>query len=273
MKALNIKGVAKSYETVRKDDRVLALSRVDLEIQPKSFVSLVGPSGCGKSTLLQLMAGLMEATEGEIWYGRERVAGRPARGLLYVFQQYTLSLFPWRTVLENVMFGPENQSDFRKRRKEIEERCRDYIARVGLSGCEEKYPWQLSGGMQQRVAIARALVFRPEVLLMDEPFSAVDAFTRAELQDLLLELWQEFELTIVFVTHDIEESVYLSQRVLLMGGSPGRLVEERLVALPYPRNQLATRQDNQYLEVRQHLMKRIATMRSVVREGSEDSNG
>jgi len=195
---LHVRGLRKSYAAA--GGTTVALNGVDLAIEAGSFVSIIGPSGCGKSTLLQIMAGLIAPTSGEVLFGTARVQDPPP-DVVYVFQQYTRSLFPWKTVERNVAFGLENKGTLS--RDEIAARTRDMIGLVKLTGFERHYPWQLSGGMQQRVAIARALACRPAVLLMDEPFSAVDALTRAGLQELLGSLWRELGLTVVFVTHDV----------------------------------------------------------------------
>ena len=194
-----------------------ALEDVTLDIEAGSFTSIVGPSGCGKSTLLQIVGGLIPPTGGEARL-KNRTVTAPPREAIYVFQQYDRSLFPWRTVCRNVGFGLEGSG---LGTRQIEERCAEYIDLVGLSGFENYYPHQLSGGMQQRVAVARALACGPEVLLMDEAFGSVDAQTRAGLQDLLLRLWREYRLTVLFVTHDIDEAIYLAERVLVLSESPG----------------------------------------------------
>jgi len=232
----------------------VALNGVDLDIAAGSFVSIIGPSGCGKSTLLQIMAGLTTATSGEVFCGTTRVQA-PPRDVVYVFQQYTRSLFPWRTVERNVAFGLENKGT--TSRDEIAARTREMIGLVGLTGFERHYPWQLSGGMQQRVAIARALACRPAVLLMDEPFSAVDALTRAGLQELLRTLWRELALTVVFVTHDVDEGVYLSGRIVALTRAPGTIAIDMAVELPEPRDQIATRALPAYLDYRARLLAQL----------------
>jgi NitT/TauT family transport system ATP-binding protein len=235
----------------------VALNGVDLAIEAGSFVSVIGPSGCGKSTLLQIMAGLATATSGEVFCGTTRVQ-EPPRDVVYVFQQYTRSLFPWRTVERNVAFGLENKGTKGKlSRDEIAARTREMIGLVRLTGFERHYPWQLSGGMQQRVAIARALACRPAVLLMDEPFSAVDALTRAGLQELLRALWRELALTVVFVTHDVDEGVYLSGRVVALTRAPGTIAIDIPIALPEPRDQIATRALPAYLDYRARLLAQL----------------
>lgn len=232
----------------------IALNGIDLDIAAGSFVSIVGPSGCGKSTLLQIMAGLSTPTAGEVFYGAERVVAPPP-DVIYVFQQYTRSLFPWKTVERNVAFGLENKPGMTK--AEIAQRTSELIGLVKLTGFERHYPWQLSGGMQQRVAIARALACRPAVLLMDEPFSAVDALTRAGLQELVRKLWRELELTVIFVTHDVDEAVYLSTRVVALTRAPGTIAMDVSVDLPPQRDQIETRALPAYLEHRARLLAQL----------------
>ena len=232
----------------------VALNGLDLDIEARGFVSIIGPSGCGKSTLLQIMAGLASPTAGDVFYGPSRVQDPPP-DVVYVFQQYTRSLFPWKTVERNVAFGLESKGTLS--RAEIAARTRDMIGLVKLTGFERHYPWQLSGGMQQRVAIARALACRPAVLLMDEPFSAVDALTRAGLQELLRSLWRELNLTVVFVTHDVDEGVYLSTRVVALTRAPGTIAIDMPIELPEPRDQIATRALPAYLDYRSGLLAQL----------------
>lgn len=210
------------------NNQVTAIQDVSLEVQTGEIVTLIGPSGCGKSTLLYLMGGFIEPTEGAIYVGGREVDG-PGRDRGIIFQEY--ALFPWKTVLGNVRFGLENIGYD----GDIETAARDHIEKVGLDGFEQSYPKELSGGMKQRVAIARTLAYEPEVLLMDEPFGAVDAQTREILQEDLLELWQELGTTIVFVTHDINEAAYLSQRVAVMTDHPGTIKE--VIDADYERSQ------------------------------------
>jgi NitT/TauT family transport system ATP-binding protein len=198
---------------------LVALSNVDFEVHAREFMVLVGPSGCGKSTLLDLVSGLSEPSSGVILIDGEPVAGPgPDRGI--VFQQY--ALFPWRTALSNIEFGLEAVGVPRRERRE---RARYYLSLVGLSGFEHRYPHQLSGGMKQRVAIARSLSSDPDILLMDEPFAALDAQTRETLQDELLRIWEKTGKTILFITHAIDEAVYLGQRVAVMTARPGRILD------------------------------------------------
>ena len=223
---------------------------VSFGVGEAEFVALIGPSGCGKSTLLHIVAGLSAPSSGGVRLRGEMVTA-PRPQMMFVFQQYTKSIFPWKTVLDNVCLAIKYR--LAGSRRDIEDRARAQLKLVGLDRYADFYPYQLSGGMQQRVAIARALARRPEILLMDEPFSALDAMMRAELQDLLLWLWGEFKFTIVFVTHDLDEALYLAQRVIVLSASPGSVAEVVDVALPYPRNQVETRQDPIYLTLRQRL--------------------
>ncbi|MCC6187549.1 MAG: ABC transporter ATP-binding protein [Anaerolineales bacterium] len=255
MAYLETHGVGKRFTLhERGGDQALALSEVSLAIERGTLVAIVGPSGCGKSTLLQIMAGLISASTGEVCLNGRPITAPPFE-VVYVFQQYTKSIFPWKTVWQNVAFGLQNRKGLDKTTLAVQ--CAEYIRLVDLAAFENHFPWQLSGGMQQRVAIARALACQPDVLLMDEPFSSVDAMTRAGLQDLLLRLWQEFSLTVVFVTHDVDEAVYLSQRVIVMSATPGRVVGDIPVPLAYPRDQLVTREAFEYIDLRRQLYQRI----------------
>jgi NitT/TauT family transport system ATP-binding protein len=249
---LSVHGVCKSFSG--QAGVTVALNGIDLEIERGSFVSIVGPSGCGKSTLLQIIAGLIDASGGSVALAGQRVT-EPPREMIYVFQQYTRSLFPWMTVERNVAFGLENRD--RLSREALDARTREIIALVRLNGFERHYPWQLSGGMQQRVAIARALACRPSVLLMDEPFSAVDALTRVGLQELLLRLWHELGLTVIFVTHDSDEAIYLSTRVVAMSRAPAAVALDLAIDLPRPRDQIATRALPGYLQFRARLLAQL----------------
>jgi NitT/TauT family transport system ATP-binding protein len=246
---IEARNVTKSFVSPRGD--TLALEDVSLDAEPGIFLSIVGASGCGKSTLLQILAGLVPATDGAVRVGGKPISG-PDPDIIYVFQQYTRSLFPWKTVRGNVRFGLEARE--RLPADEIDERVDEFLRLVKLEGFEKHYPWELSGGMQQRVAIARALVCRPRVLLMDEPFGAVDALTRAELQDLLLDVWRQFGLTIVFVTHDIEEAIYLSDRVVVLGPPPQGILADCTSDLPRPRHQIDTREAAAFLSLRHTLL-------------------
>jgi NitT/TauT family transport system ATP-binding protein len=236
---VRIRGVDKAFGTAA--DRTVALAAIDLEIPKGAFVSLIGPSGCGKSTLLRLIGDLTQPTAGTI-----EVNGKPAhrarldRDYGMVFQAPVL--FDWRTVQGNVELPLEVSSRDRASRAE---RARAMLALVELTGFERRYPWQLSGGMQQRVSIARALSFEPAILLMDEPFGALDEMTRERLNLELLRIWKQTGTTIVFVTHSIPEAVFLSTHVAVMSARPGRILEVIGVDLPQPRNDL-TREDERY---------------------------
>ncbi|MEK7364711.1 MAG: ABC transporter ATP-binding protein [candidate division NC10 bacterium] len=234
---------------------VVALGSVSFRVESGQFVSIVGPSGCGKSTLLQCIAGLSRPSAGRVLLHGREVTG-PPEGLILLFQEYNKSLMAWRSVLRNVRFGLENRSGMS--RPEMDAEARRYIELVGLKGFEAHYPWELSGGMQQRVAIARALVRRPEVMLMDEPFGSLDALTRIELEDALLRLWESLRATILFVTHDIEEAVYLSDRVYVLSCRPALVIEEIEVKLERPRHQLTTREDPRFIQARRHIFELIS---------------
>jgi NitT/TauT family transport system ATP-binding protein len=209
-------GLTKVFETDA-DKPVVALNGIDLEIRQDEFVSIVGPSGCGKSTLLYLLGGFLKASDGEILVDAKPVRGPgPDRGV--VFQHF--ALFPWKTVLGNVEYGLAERGLPKAERRDI---ARRYIAMVKLTGFEDAYPNRLSGGMQQRVALARTLACKPQVLLMDEPFGALDAQTRHVLQEELLEIWQREKKTVLFITHDVREAVLLSDRVVVMTARPGRI--------------------------------------------------
>jgi ABC-type nitrate/sulfonate/bicarbonate transport system ATPase subunit len=223
---IEIDGLSKRFGA----DAPLVLDRIDLAIDHNAFVALLGRSGCGKSTLLNLVAGLLEPTDGEI-----RVKGRPVtgpgEGKGMVFQQH--ALFPWLSAQGNVEFGSKSR---RVAPDERRARARELLELVGLRGFEDRYPAELSGGMQQRVAIARALALDPDILLMDEPFGALDEFTRIEMQDELLRVWSSRKKTVVFVTHSIWEALVLADRVVVLASSPGRIAEEFEVDLPRPRS-------------------------------------
>ena len=204
---------------------------VSLDIHRREFVSIIGPSGCGKSTFIRMVAGLDEASGGEILLDGKPVTGPgPDRGM--VFQGYTL--FPWRTVKQNVMFGLEMQS---RSSVAAEGTAREWLEMVGLSRFEDSYPHELSGGMKQRVAIARALANEPRILIMDEPFGALDALTRAKMQTYLLQIWKKVDITILFITHDLDEAAYLSDRILVLGVNPGGVREFIENPVPRPRTQ------------------------------------
>jgi NitT/TauT family transport system ATP-binding protein len=224
----------------------VAIAELEFAITTGEFVSIVGPSGAGKTTLLKCISGLLPPTSGDVRLSGQVVDRVPDR-LAMVFQDYSRSLFPWLTVGGNVDLPLGRQGLTRQdRRKRVEES----LNAVGLAGFAERHPWQLSGGMQQRVAIARALAYQPEILLMDEPFASVDAQTRAELEDLVLAVRERFAMTILFVTHDIDESVYLADRVLVLSRSPARVVADLETALPHPRDQIETKERGDFVHLR-----------------------
>ncbi len=224
MSLLSIRGVERRFDTT------LALQATDLDVAENDFITILGPSGCGKSTLLRIVAGLDRQTAGQVLLDGHAVQGPGAdRGM--VFQSYTL--FPWLNVLDNVCFGLRERGLPREQQLEV---AQGFIAQVGLKGFERHYPKQLSGGMQQRTAIARALANDPRILLMDEPFGALDHQTRELMQELLLGIWERQRKTVLFVTHDIDEAVFMGSRVVVMSARPGRIKLDRVVELPHPRH-------------------------------------
>ena len=221
---LSIRGVERRF------DQTLALQATDLDVAENDFITILGPSGCGKSTLLRIVAGLDVPTAGRVLLEGAPVTGPGAdRGM--VFQSYTL--FPWLSVLDNVCFGLRERGLPRGQQLDV---AQAFLGKVGLKGFEQHYPKQLSGGMQQRTAIARALANDPAILLLDEPFGALDNQTRALMQELLLGIWERARKTVLFVTHDIEEAIFLGSRVLVMTARPGRIKAEVAIDLPHPRH-------------------------------------
>jgi ABC-type nitrate/sulfonate/bicarbonate transport system ATPase subunit len=221
---LTVRGVERRFDTT------LALRATDLDVAENEFITILGPSGCGKSTLLRIVAGLDRPTAGEVQLDGRRIEGPGAdRGM--VFQSYTL--FPWLTVLDNVCFGLRERG--LPRAQQVEQ-AQAFLAQVGLKAFANHYPKQLSGGMQQRTALARALANKPRMLLMDEPFGALDHQTRELMQELLLGLWEAQRQTVLFVTHDIDEAVFMASRVVVMSARPGRIKLDRPVPLPHPRH-------------------------------------
>ena len=230
MADLVIRKLGKTYFDLYAGRHVTAVADVSLEIHTGEFVSIVGPSGCGKTTLLNMVAGFIPPSEGEILLGGREVKGPgPDRGV--VFQNF--ALFPWKTVLDNVAFGLKMRG---VPRQERERSAREFVALVGLTGAEARYPNELSGGMQQRVGVARALANSPDLLLMDEPFASVDAQTRMTLQEELTRIWEAKHTTVLFITHDVDEAVFLSDRVTVLSKSPGTVRAEIPIALPRPRS-------------------------------------
>jgi NitT/TauT family transport system ATP-binding protein len=252
---ISLRGVGKAF----KDGQVQAIRDISFDVAEGEFVSLVGPSGCGKTTLLRLIDGLIRADEGEVTVaGREP---RPGPDLAMVFQ--SARLMPWRSVIGNIEFALAVRG---LRRNERRDRAMALLGSVGLRDFANAYPHELSGGMQQRVGLARALAVEPKVLLMDEPFAALDAMTRETLRRELLQLWSRRRTAVVFVTHDIEEAIYLSQRVILLRPRPGRIDEIVDVRLPERRWEIDARILPEFVRLREHLWDRI---RNMVREGAE----
>jgi len=248
---LHVEHLKKDYQTAQ--ETVPAIGDLTFDVNRGELVCIVGPSGAGKTTLLKCVAGLLAPTSGLIELDGVRVSAPPQKMAL-VFQEYGRSLYPWLTVAGNVDLPLRNQGMPRDVRRSIVERTLDS---VGMAGTASKYPWQLSGGMQQRVAIARAVAYGPEILVMDEPFASVDAQTRADLEDLVRELWSSLGVTVLFVTHDIDESVYLAQRVLVLSHAPTSVQEDVTIDLPAERDQLNTRADPRFIALRTHIYAQI----------------
>lgn len=241
--ALELDGVSVSF------GEKTVIEAMDFSVDVGEFLCLVGPSGCGKTTLLRLMAGLMTPTEGEVRFNGARISS-PSLERAIVFQDYGRALLPWRTVSGNIALAMEA---LRIPVEEREQNIEALLKTTGLSHARDKFPNQLSGGMQQRVQIARCLAQKPKLMLMDEPFGALDAITRQSLQDEVLKLTREHGTTVVFITHDLEEAIYLGDRVIVLGANPGRILEEVEVGITHPRNQLTTREDPRFLAHRHHL--------------------
>jgi NitT/TauT family transport system ATP-binding protein len=248
---LKVEHLGKTYG--EGDDAVEAIGDLEFEVRENEFVCVVGPSGCGKTTLLKCMSGLLTPTRGEITLHDQRIDGPPERMAL-VFQEYGRSLYPWMSVRQNVAFPLRRKRLDKQAASVLVERA---VESVGLTGFLDRYPWELSGGMQQRVAIARALAYQPEILLMDEPFASVDAQTRADLEDLILEVRRQYGVTVVFVTHDIDESVYLGDRIVVLTPAPTKVQETLDVDLPSPRDQLETKEQPEFARLRAHVYRSI----------------
>ncbi|MGI5156503.1 ABC transporter ATP-binding protein [Microbispora sp. CA-102843] len=259
---LDVRGLKKVYEG--RGRSVEAVRDLTFGVASGELVCIVGPSGAGKTTLLRCVAGLLEASGGEVVLDGETVTG-PPRGMAVVFQEYGRSLFPWMTVWQNVELPLKEKKVPRAERRRLAE---ESLEAVGLADVAKAHPWQLSGGMQQRVAIARAIAYEPQILLMDEPFAAVDAQTRADLEDLVRSLWRRLGITVLFVTHDIDESVYLGQRVIVLSGSPTVVLEEVAVDLPGERDQLTTRSLPRFAELRSHVYELVQRAKRGHRPGS-----
>jgi NitT/TauT family transport system ATP-binding protein len=248
---LEIREVAKSYGTG--EQATEAIRRVSFTVTEGEFICVVGPSGCGKTTLLKCIGGLLRPSGGEILLNGREVTSPPEEMAL-VFQDYNRSLMPWASVRNNVLLPLRHKALSASERASL---VSDALEEVGLTRFIDHYPWQLSGGMQQRVAIARALAYQPEILLMDEPFASVDAQTRGDLEDLVLQVRRDYGITILFVTHDIDESVYLSDRIVVLTHSPTVVKEIVPVDLPPDRDQIATKELPGFAQLRAHVYRLI----------------
>lgn len=239
----------------------LAVDKLDLSIARGEFAAVVGPSGCGKSTLMKLVTGLAPASKGNVVVAGREVAG-PLKIVGMAFQNPTL--LPWRSTLDNVLLPLEivqpYKATFRREREKHVARAKALLATVGLKGFEERYPWQLSGGMQQRASLCRALIHEPDLLMLDEPFAALDAFTREELWAVLQDLWLQRRFTCILVTHDLREAVYLADTVHVMSARPGRVIETKTIDIPRPRT-LETTFEPHFVDLVHHLRARIAEAR------------
>lgn len=248
-RTLVIDRLSKSYVGRRTESQ--AIGEITFDVCDREFVTVVGPSGCGKTTLLKCIAGLIHPSSGRTAFAGTTVTA-PMPAMALVFQDYSRSLFPWLTVRKNVLLPLKAGS-----KAEHQELVSESLRAVGLSEYENHYPWQLSGGMQQRVAIARALASRPRLLLMDEPFASVDAQTRADLEDLVLRIHGEFEVTTLLVTHDIDEAVYMSDRVVILSNHPSFVQEVLTVDIPRPRSQEITKATREFAQLRTHVYRAI----------------
>jgi ABC-type nitrate/sulfonate/bicarbonate transport system ATPase subunit len=261
MSTLSVQGVGRTFAGVNGGKPTLALQPTELQVAHNDFITILGPSGCGKSTLLRIVAGLDTPTIGQVLLDGLQVTGPGAdRGM--VFQSYTL--FPWLTVRENICFGLREKGMAAPQQAEIAAR---FIAEVGLMGFESHFPKQLSGGMQQRVALARALANDPKILLLDEPFGALDHQTRALMQELLLSIWELHKKTVLFVTHDIDEAIFMANRCAVFSARPGRIKNELAIDLPYPRH-YTVKTTPRFSALKAHVTEdiRVETLRAVQME-------
>lgn len=263
---LSVRNLKKVYKTDGGD--IEAVRNLTFDLRVGELACLVGPSGSGKTTLLKCISGLMAPTDGEVLLDGIRVTGPPKK-MAVVFQEYGRSLFPWMRVRENVELPLKNQGVTKAERDTLVDEA---LEAVGLEHVPRSYPWQLSGGMQQRVAIARAVAYQPEVLLMDEPFAAVDAQTRADLEDLIRTVWKKLGVTVLFVTHDIDESVYLGERVIILSSSPTVIQEDLTIDLPEERDQLNTRSLPRFTELRHHVYEQIQLAKQGHRPAATSTN-
>ena len=257
---LEISHLGKTYGSGARETR--ALADIDLTVVERELLCVVGPSGCGKTTLLKCVGGLLRPTTGEVKLHGRRVT-EPPEEMALVFQDYSRSLMPWMSVRNNVLLPLRHKKLARAERARLVE---DALEAVGLTRFIDHYPWQLSGGMQQRVAIARALAYQPSILLMDEPFASVDAQTRGDLEDLVLNVREQYGVTILFVTHDIDESVYLADRIAVLTHSPTEVKELIPVDLPSPRDQIATKELPEFARLRAHVYRLIKRERPAAGE-------
>jgi NitT/TauT family transport system ATP-binding protein len=251
MTVLALDAISKTYGTG--PDAFQAIQDVTVSASDGEMLCIVGPSGCGKTTLLRCTAGLLAPTGGTVRVGDEVITRTP-RSMALVFQDYSRSLLPWLDLHHNVTMPLEARRVPKAERNRL---AAEALESVGLAPHAHKYPWQLSGGMQQRTAIARALAYQPEILLMDEPFASVDAQTRAELEDLLLDVWERTQLTVLLVTHDIDEAVYLADRVVILSSSPTRVKESIPIDLPRPRDQISTKELPEFAHLRARIFASI----------------
>lgn len=241
--ALELKQVTKTFAGTDENTVTQALSPIDLTVEQGEFISIVGPSGCGKSTLLRIVAGLTRPTTGEaILDGKPIEAAGPERG--FAFQKPTL--FPWLTVEQNIAYGPRMQGKVAEKKDDVAR----LLELAGLTEFKDNYPHQLSGGMAQRVALLRTMIMEPEVFLLDEPLGALDAFTRMTMQDEILSMWQRLNSTMIMVTHDVDEAIYMGGSILVMAPRPGRILERIEVDMPYPRDRTSER----FFELRSHVL-------------------
>jgi NitT/TauT family transport system ATP-binding protein len=251
--ALSVRGLRVAYGTEATGGRTV-LDDVTFEVRDGEFLCVVGGSGTGKTTLLRALAGLVRPSNGALSFGGQAITG-PSRDRAIIFQDYSKALLPWRTVRGNIALSLEaRRAPPEKREATIDE----LVAKMGLTHAQHQFPAQLSGGMQQRVQIARCLAQEPKILLMDEPFGALDAMTRQVLQDEILQLAADKKMTVVFITHDLEEAIYLGDSVVVLGGTPATVIETVEVGLPRPRNQLTTREDARFLAHRHRLFQLLA---------------
>jgi NitT/TauT family transport system ATP-binding protein len=264
---LRVEHLQKTYRSSQGETE--AIRDLTFEVRAGEMVCIVGPSGAGKTTLMRCISGLLPSSGGEVTLEGRRVAG-PPEGIAVVFQEYARSLFPWLTVGENVELPLK---EMKLNKTERKRRVKQSLEAVSLADVPDSYPWQLSGGMQQRVAIARAVACEPHILLMDEPFAAVDAQTRADLEDLVRQLWHRLGITLLFVTHDIDESIYLGQRVLVLSGRPTVILEDVQIGLPDERDQIITRNAPEFARLRAHIYDLVRKAKKGYRPGPVEGAG